>query len=805
MPSFSPLYKTAKSIVGTFEYQNCLIVKHEFGYQHIRSFLNGCFQIQYSQSAHADWFSYALEDPLISKLKYIHGSGEINIQSEIELKIETKSGLVSWSQNGILLGGLEHDLGFGFLGERAIACLKLHNEEQFFGLGEKTGNLNRRGSAFTNWNTDAFGYGVNQDPIYASIPFYMSIQNGICYGVFLDCTNKSRFNFGASNRRMVQISVENGPINLVLIPGPSPQDVLKRYSEITGRTPQPPRWALGLHQSRYSYRTQNEVEMIASQFRFRDIPLDCIHLDIHYMDAFKVFSVNKGAFPNLKKLANSLKRKGIRLVAIQDPGIKSEPGYGPFDSGMEQNLFVMYPDGNPWEASVWPGICRFPDFTKPETRSWWAKLTHGWVLESGISGLWNDMNEPATWGQDVPDLVEFNLEGRKGSHLEAHNIYGQLMARSTREGLIRALPDEKTFVLTRAGFAGIQRYAAVWTGDNVASAEHLFLGIRLVLSLGMSGVPFSGVDVGGFVGDSNSKLFVRWISIAAFFPFFRIHSMIDSKSSEPWTYGELAEAIARNYIRLRYKILPMLESAFHNHSVSGSPILIPFFWKSNHYEFKIEFQHQFFLGDQFLIIPGDPERDAVWAEIPNGNWYHLLSGEKIIGGKTQWMTSPVDQLPILVPESSIIVTKSPGKSAEDPEAEEYQLHIFWGEKPGRFTLYRTEIFGSNSEKESYLKVDISVKPIENDFELVLDGLNRSGQDWKFHSLFLWHFPEQRDKKWFAHYDTYKMEFEKSTFSWIDPLPDFDPFESKSNHYHSQCLGVHIPFKKEIETIHLKLN
>lgn len=803
MPSFSTLYQTAGPVSGIFDFQKSLIVKHEFGYQHIRNHSNGCIQIQWSKYAHADWFSYAIENPEIVEPAFLQNENEIQVNLTIEIRIETATGISTWFHNGKILGGLEPGLGFGFLGEKSVACIHLNENEQFFGLGEKTGGLNRRGAAFTNWNTDAFAYGDNRDPIYASIPFYMSFQEGECHGVFLDCTSRSRFNFGASNHRMVQITVETGPLNLIFIPGPTPSEVLKRYSDFTGRTPQPPKWALGLHQSRYSYRTQNEVEALAAQYRFRDIPLDCIHLDIHYMDSYKVFSVNEKAFPSLKKMSNQLKKEGIRLVAIQDPGIKNETGYAPLELGTKQEVFLKYPDGQYWEASVWPGVCRFPDFTKPEGREWWAELTQDWVKETGISGLWNDMNEPATWGQDVPDMVEFNLEGRRGNHLEAHNVYGQLMAKSTRNGLSSSRSGERPFVLTRAGFAGIQRYATVWTGDNIASTEHMFLGIRLILSLSISGVPFSGVDVGGFVGDSSRNLFVRWMSIAAFFPFLRIHSMIDSKASEPWTYGELAEAISRNYIRLRYRLLPMWESAFHQHSENGLPIISPYFWKTNRFEFKSEFQHQFLFGDQLLVVPADPDKDAVWAELPVGNWYHLSTGQKVEGGRAMWVSAPIDQLPVYVSESAILVTKTPGRSTCDPEAEEYQLHIFWGEKSGTFQFHRLDSEGQRPATSQILDASITFNPNERGFEISLERINRSKAEWKILEILLWHFPLKRGKRLVSIFHKQQIECVQSTFDWLDTLPDFDPFESKASQYFNKCLRLPVAPSTDSETILLE--
>jgi alpha-glucosidase len=423
---------------------------------------------------------------------------------------------------------------------------------------------------------------------------------------------------------------------------------------------------LGYHQSRWSYRSDQQIQEVIDGFKLNKLPLDAIHFDIHYMDQNRAFTFDTLKYGNPKSLIASIQKQGIHPVCIIDPGIQVNDQYSVHENGIKKDVFVKYPSGRLYEASVWPGLCHFPDFSNPVTRSWWGDEMK-FYTSLGIDGFWNDMNEPATWGQDVPDLLEFDMDGKGGSHREAHNVYGQLMAQASRKGLESARPNERPFVLSRAGFAGIHRTAALWSGDNVANEEHFFMGIRIMLGMAMSGVSFSGPDVGGFVGDSGRDLFVRWVSVASFFPFFRIHSMIDSRDNEPWSYGELAEAIAGNYIRLRYKLLPVLYSAFYESSKTGKPVVRPWFWEKPCHDFNSAFQHQFFLGKDILVIPASPQQHAVQAELPPGGWYRLFSGEFHEGSRVHWLSAWLDRLPVLVRQGAILLSRAPAvvEAADD--------------------------------------------------------------------------------------------------------------------------------------------
>lgn len=791
MPRFSPRFIPA----GEWEDSPCtgsdsegpfLSLRAGSLYLHFRLWQNECWGIQVSPHPEPDFFTCALL-PSVARAEWESEEDDegLTLSGPGEVFIDRETAALSWYFQGEPVLETETGLGFGMLGEETLACFRLVSGMQFFGLGEKTGDLNRKGSAFTMWNTDAFGYGNGTDPLYVSIPFFIATLQGRAFGLLLDQTSRSRFNFGASNQRMFQVSVSGGPLNLVFIPGPTPGEILQRYHQLTGPMPLPPLWALGLHQCRYSYYPESEVHNVARNFRDRDIPCDVLYLDIHYMDRYRVFTSDPERFPDMKKMCSRLAEEGFRVVAIQDPGICAEPGYAPYESGLKQNVFVCYPDGRPWVAGVWPGDCVFPDFTAPEGRNWWSRQTEAWIRETGVSGLWNDMNEPATWGQDVPDILEFSMENRGGNHREARNIYGQKMAESTREGLRNAFPGQRPFVLTRAGFAGIHRSAAVWTGDNAASEEHLFLSIRLVLSLGMSGVSFAGPDVGGFVGDAGKILFVRWLSVASFFPFFRLHSMIDSRDNEPWSYGEWCEAVARNYIRLRYKLLPYLYSVMEDGTRSGMPVLRPFFWEKPHLEYNPAFGHQFFFGPSVLVIPAASEQQAVEAELPDGIWYHLFTGEQFSGGRF-WLAAPPDRLPVFVRAGGILATGTTGHSTAGVFAGGIDLHLFHGEETSRFSVYADEGDPETPRESNSIRIHIEWNPAEG---RVILRRTESHLPLPVRRIYVWHCPALTSLE----INGMRHNLQADSFAWLDALPNFDPFEDRSIRYFGTCLSAGGPF------------
>lgn len=365
----------------------------------------------------------------------------------------------------------------------------------------------------------------------------MGIHNGLNYGIFFDNSYQSDFNFGASNNRFSSFGAQGGEMDYYFIYHTKLADIITSYTDITGRMDLPPLWSLGYQQNRYSYYPDTEVMRIAQTLREKKIPADGITLDIHYMDAYKLFTWDKSRFPNPAEMNKKLENMGFKTTVIVDPGIKVEENYGAYERGKQSDIFLKYTDGEYYTGQVWPGWTHFPDFTGDAGREWWKKEIK-FFSETGVDGFWNDMNEIATWGQKMPNNVLFQYDGHLTSHKEGRNVYGLQMARASYEGAREHQPNQRPFLLSRAGFSGSQRYTAIWTGDNRSEDSHMLLGIRLLNSMGVSGIPFSAMDIGGFTGNPSIGLYARWIQLGAFTPYFRNHTGVNSKSSEPWAYGE---------------------------------------------------------------------------------------------------------------------------------------------------------------------------------------------------------------------------------------------------------------------------
>jgi alpha-glucosidase len=541
----------------------------------------------------------------------------------------------------------------------------------------------------------------------------MGLHHCLQYGIFLDSTYKSFVNFGASNNRFSSFSADAGDMNYYFFGGSSIAEILNQYARLTGFMPLPPRWSIGYQQCRYSYYPDHEVMNIATTFRDKKIPADVIVFDIHYMDKYKIFTWHKDHFPDPKQLIENLKKLGFEVVVMCDPGIKIEEDYPTYQSGLQHNVFLKYPDGTPYAGQVWPGWCYFPDFTNPTTRAWWKEQFRDYV-QLGIEGFWNDMNELATWGHMLPEHIEFDFDGHRASMRRGRNIYGFQMARATYEGTRELMNGKRPFNLTRSAFSGIQRYAAVWTGDNVAYDEHMMLGVRLVNSMGLTGMPFVGYDVGGFVGDATTKLFTRWVSIGSLSPFFRGHSMINSRDSEPWSYGEEAEQICRNYIRFRYRLMPYLYSLFREASRTGMPVQrslsIPYAHHAKVYDHQ--YHHQYLLGPFILVAPVESTKEITKVFLPPGEWYYVYTGQRYAGDQEILLECPLHRLPVFVKDGALLPMQKPGNTTRDA-ADELEIHVYNGKSPSEFTLYTDD--GSTYEYEhgSFAERLVSLVPAEN--------------------------------------------------------------------------------------------
>ncbi len=599
-------------------------------------------------------------------------------------------------------------LGLDQRGEAFTLYKSLQEGERFVGLGEALGDLDRRGTLVRLRNTDNYRYDDPRVPMYASIPFYMGLHHGRVYGLYFDNTHAARFDFGASSDRLASIHFEGGELDEFLMAGTTPADILRSYSALTGRMPMPPRWALGFQQSRCSYYPESEVRFIASAFRAKRIPLDGIVLDADYLHGYEPFRIDARRFPDMAGLAKELRAQGIELTASVNPGIAIDDGYDAYRSGLAQDVFLRHADGTPYVASMWPNTIRLPDFTSARVRAWWsAQLAQYERL--GIHGTWTDMNEPAIGGQSMPDAVRFDFDGQGADAGEAHNLYGMLMARASYEAPALAGSARRPFVLSRAGHAGIQRYAAMWSGDNQAKDSHVLLGTLLVSQMGLAGVPLTGADIGGYIGDGNKALYRRWIEIGALMPYMRAHREHSAAANEPWGYGEEDEAIARSYIGLRYRLMPYLYSVVHEAATSGMPIArsLVFAEPFEPRVYEREFQYEFMLGDALLANPLSSDEDHKRSYLPAGEWYDLYTDERHAGGAFLEASYPAHKLPLLVRASSIVPMQRELQSTRDDPGDTLDVHVYAGSESHRFDYYEDD-----GETEAWRAGDYSRRAIE---------------------------------------------------------------------------------------------
>ena len=517
-------------------------------------------------------------------------------------------------------------------------------EDHFFGLGDKPGPLDRAGQSFVMWNTDNFGWQESTDPIYKSIPFFLEMHEGRTLGVLFDNTTRTFFDFGHERRDRYTFSAPSGPLDYYLLYGPAPKQVVETYAWLTGPTPLPPLWALGFQQSRFSYYPQSKVEEIAARLRADHIPSDVLWLDIDYQYKNRPFTVDPERFPRFPELIHNLAQDHFHTVVITDLHIADLPnqGYAPFDSGAAGDHFVKE-NGKTYVGPVWPGPSVFPDFTRKVTRDWWGTLFKQ-LDDDGVAGFWNDMNEPAVFTyptKTMPDDVEHRIDEpgflkRTAFHPEIHNLYGMENSRATWDGQLALRPNVRPFVMTRASYAGGQRYASTWTGDNSATWNHLRQTTPQLLNLGLSGFSLAGADVGGFAGSPSPALLTRWLMLAAFQPIDRDHAAKGTRDHEPWVDGPEQEAIRRRYIEERYRLMPYLYTTAEETSRNGVPIVRPLFLEfpdatADHHPLDLDASGEFLFGPSILVADSpSPEEVAPYeVHLPPGIWFDYWTGARL--------------------------------------------------------------------------------------------------------------------------------------------------------------------------------
>lgn len=682
-------------------------------------------------------FSYAIDKTQLHGYNFLELTEEETYfqirTSKVKCKIQKADLRLSiYDLNDLLI--LEDELGFHWeesyeYGGNIVKMSKSSKDgECFYGLGDKATQMNLKGKRLENFATDQYAYQKDQEPLYKVVPFYIGLHNKQSYGIFFDNTFRTFFDFCQERRNVSSFWAEGGEMNYYFIYGPQMQDVVTTYTDLTGKPELPPLWVLGYHQCKWSYYPESKVKEITSKFRELKIPCDAIYLDIDYMEGFRCFTWNKNYFPDPKRMIAELAEDGFKTIVIIDPGIKIDKDYWVYQEALDKDYFCKRADGPYMKGKVWPGECNFPDYTNPVVREWWAGLFKELISDIGVKGVWNDMNEPAVMevpNKTFPMDVRHVYDGNPCSHRKAHNIYGTQMARATYHGVKRFTYPKRPFVITRSAYSGAQRYTSSWTGDNVATWEHLWIANIQVQRMSISGMGFTGSDIGGFAEQPTGELYARWIQLGVFHPFCRTHSSGDHGNQEPWAFDEEVINITRKFVSLRYQLLPYLYTMFWQYIEEGIPMLKPLVYydqedTQTHYR-----NDEFIFGNQILVCPIlEPNAVGRRMYIPRGEWYNYWTNEFSTGGREVWIDTKFDEIPVFVKAGAIIPKYPVQQYVGELEFDELTLDLYFKNGKEKSVVYEDAQDGYDYKKGRYSF--LSFRTIGKEKELIVQ-LHKEGK------------------------------------------------------------------------------
>ena len=630
-------------------------------------------------------------------------------RDEIEFKISPNSALAE-------LEGHSSSESVNIL--NILIAKEMNSDDFIYGLGDKTNFLNKRHYDYINWNSDLpQTHTENFKSLYKDFPFFIVKGNKKTYGIFFDNTFKTYFDMGFSNENCLFFGANEGNLDYYFINGKNIKDVVSNYTLLTGRTPLPQMWTLGHHQSRWSYFTSKEAREIVNKYRQLNIPLDAIHLDIDYMERYKVFSINPETFNDFDSMVKDFNEMGVKVVTIIDPGVKVEKDYNVYEEGIKNDYFALDSKGV-YENAVWPGKSVFPNFINSKVKSWWADNCK-FLVDHGVRGIWTDMNEPASFNGPLPDDVIFKGDTRIYLHKEIHNVYGSCMAEATYNGL-KKHDKRRPFVITRACYSGVQKYSTAWTGDNQSIWPHLQLSIAQLCNLGISGLIFNGTDIGGFGGNTHKELLIRWLEASLFNPLFRNHCEVSSIHQEPWCFDEETINIYRKFVNLRYEFIPYLYDLFFEHLINGLPIIRPLVMEYPNDKNTFDLNDEYMVGENILVAPivtqGSTKRMIY---LPKGEWINYFTNKTYSGNQYIIVDAPLDTLPLFIKNNSLIV-KYPLK--QFVESSDTLVVNVYGKNASTFH------YQDDGESFKYLDGEFNLYYLENKNNLLSISLDNNGYE-----------------------------------------------------------------------------
>jgi alpha-glucosidase len=609
----------------------------------------------------------------------------------------------------------------------------LRKDEQFFGLGEKTGPLNRRGREYKMWNSDKPCYSTTEDPLYKSIPFFMSSYR---YGIFLDNTYKTEFDFGTKSDEYYSFEVPNGEFVYYFIFGKDYKEILEQYIALTGKPIMPPKWAMGFSQCRGFYTKETQALEIATEFRKRRIPCDIIYQDIGWTQWLQDFEWKKGNYTSPQAMLSKLKEQGFKMILSQDPVI-SQVNKKQWEEADKLNYFVKdVRTGKSYDMPwPWGGNCGVVDFSVPEVADWWGEYQQK-PLYDGVRGFWTDMGEPA-WSNEE-DLDRLNMKHHIGMHDEIHNVYGLTWDKVVKEQFEKRNPNKRVFQMTRAAYAGLQRYTFGWTGDS-GNGNDVLEGwgqlqnqVAVGISAGLGGIPFWTTDISGYCGDitdypAMAELYTRWMQFGIFNPLSRAHHEGDN-AAEPWMFGEVAEKNSKFAIELKYQLFPYLYTYARKAHDTGLPITRGLFMEYPNDEEAVKIEDQFLFGEEILVAPVLKKGERVkCVYLPEGEWIDFNDKKTVyLGGQKIAYRAPLNVIPIFVKKGSIIPQMPVMQYIHEKKDYPLFIHIFpnYENESTTFELYEDEGENLDYLKNIYSKTKFTCTTLVNGYSTSIESNDR---------------------------------------------------------------------------------
>ncbi|HYE08634.1 MAG TPA: TIM-barrel domain-containing protein, partial [Patescibacteria group bacterium] len=592
------------------------------------------------------------------------------------------------------------------IGEELKLQYDMKREDIILGLGENQRGINKRGGFYESFCTDEPLHTAGKKALYGAHNFIV-VDGPESFGIFIDFPGKVSFDVGFTHKDKLEVMIQGTDADIYILKGKGLRDITRSFLKAIGQVYAPPKWAFGYQQSRWGYETVADVEKIANSFMENDIPCDSIYLDIDYMQDFKDFTVNEERFPSFGEFVGKMKAKGFRLVPIIDAGVKIEKDYEVYEEGVQKGYFCMDAAGEPFVAAVWPGKVHFPDFLNEDAQRWFGSKYKD-LIDCGIEGFWNDMNEPAIFysekrltqaiqtakqsenknldiysyfklkdafsnlSNSMEDYSSFyhNVNGEKIRHDKVHNLYGFYMTKAAAEGFKEIKPNERFLLFSRASYIGMHRYSGIWTGDNNSWWEHLLLNLKMMPSINMCGFLYSGADTGGFGGDANGQLLIRWMQLSLFTPLFRNHTAIGHRKQEPFAFDEETTNILRAIIKLRYSLIPYIYSEYMK-ALHASDVYISTLSFEYGDEMSRRVENQLLVGDSLMICPVYEENAVgryVWLPEDMLLWKHRgdMQGDySILRKGHQYLEADLNETPMFIRKNKMLIL---GKSASNVEA-----------------------------------------------------------------------------------------------------------------------------------------